>query len=75
MFVLHSSSSRLPLLRHQLRASAAESSVCGHGNAVGLTSVLHRGLFFIVSAETGRPGPDICPIAQPTLQCQSRDRN
>jgi len=60
-------SSRFPLWRHQLRASvarrgagrprsaaAAESSVYGRGNAVGLTSILHWRQFFIVTINSTR---------------------
>ena len=28
-----------------VRSGAVETSACGCGNAVGLTSILHRGLF------------------------------
>jgi len=34
-------------------AAAAESGVCGRGNAVGLTSILYRRQFFQVLHENG----------------------
>jgi len=42
-------------------AAVAESSACGRGNAVGLTSILDRGQY---SSHTSDDGADVEPAVQ-----------